>query len=620
MTRTLFTSLLIPCSLFGLALWDGYSPEPETGDFAFKRYPLLSLGDEPKGVRKVHPGFKGIAGWISSVGAAVALFDQDGDGLNNDYCLVDPRFDSVTVAPVPTTGARFAPIELVWAEANAKPTSVAPMGCVPIDVDSDGLQDLIVYFWGRSPSLHLAADAYAPRPLLKEDEIWNTNAATVADFNGDGHLDLFFGNYFPDGMAVLGTDGAVHMQRSMSRARNAGRNRIFLGLGTISEDDTFFEDASAQLNYAERPGWTLASGAADFDGDGLPELYIANDFGPDHLLHNRSADGNLSFGRVVGERHLTDPRSRVLGRDSFKGMGVDFGDIDRDGHLDIFVSNIAEDYALMESHLLFRGTGEAAAFQQARAPFHEISGKTGVARSAWSWDARIADFNNDGIPELLQATGFLKGEINRWPELHEAAMGNDELLQFTAIWPEFRGEADLSGDKADAFFVAGQHGRYVDMAQVLGFKRGTISRGIALGDVDGDGDLDALIARQWMPSILLLNSARHNQPSVVFDLRQFNPNGSLRPAVGALIELRATGHSTRMIEVVAGGEGHSGKSAPEVHFGLGAFPDDAVLTAKITWRDSFGTHRLNLPVTPGRMSLILSAEFALNRSEAPQND
>ena len=74
-------------------------------------------------------------------------------------------------------------------------------------------------------------------------------------------------------------------------------------------------------------GWTLAMGAADLDGDLLPELYLANDFGPDRLLHNRSTPGTLQFAVLEGRRGFTTPKSCVVGRDSFKGMGVDFGDV-----------------------------------------------------------------------------------------------------------------------------------------------------------------------------------------------------------------------------------------------------------------------------------------------------
>lgn len=597
-------AVAIPGALLAVALFET-APAPAGPDAPapeFTQHPLLAIGDAPRGIRQVHPDLARIAGWISGVGAAVALFDHDGDGLANDYCLVDPRFDSVTVAPAPTTGDRFAPFALVEPLAAAGP--VAPMGCLPGDFDEDGTQDLLVYYWGRAPGLHLAADGFAERPLLDRHEVWHTNAAAQIDADGDGRMDLIFGNYFPETAEILGTAGAPRMQLSMSNARNAGRNRLFLSRGGGA-----FDDASDALSAAPE-GWTLGIGGADLSGDDLPEIYIANDFGPDRLLHNRSRPGAPAFALVEARRGLFDPRSRVLGRDSFKGMGVDFGDVDGDGALDIFVSSIAEDYALMESHLLFRATGDPGAFEDGVAPFEEISGALGVARSAWSWDARFADFDNDGVPEILQATGFLKGDVDRWAELHETAMGNDQLLPLPAMWHGFGPGDDLSGDRRDALFARGPDGRYRDVSAAAGFQPGTISRGIALGDVDGDGDLDALIARQWQPSVLLLNRTTGG-PGLTVAPRVRSITGADRPAWGAQLVLRAAdGTGPKIAAIVPAGEGHSGKSAPEAHFGLGAWPEGAPLELELRWRDAEGAHRVVRPVAAGRFAPLLTAAVA----------
>jgi enediyne biosynthesis protein E4 len=150
------------------------------------------------------------------------------------------------------------------------------------------------------------------------------------------------------------------MQHSMSRALNSGEKHIFLWSG--AEGGLFrFKEVKGVLPDDVNHGWTLAVGAQDLDGDLLPELYFANDFGPDRLLHNLSRPGNLKFELLEGRKDFSTPGSKVLGHDSFKGMGVDFGDVNGDGLPDIFVSNISAPYALEESNLLFVSTGRSPA-------------------------------------------------------------------------------------------------------------------------------------------------------------------------------------------------------------------------------------------------------------------
>lgn len=605
-------ALALPAVLFAAAYAStDRHMDPETlaaQGLALELHELASVGDAPRTIRRVHPDLEHISAWISSVGASVALFDHDGDDVANDVCLVDSRFDTVTVAPAPTTGLRFARFEVIWSDAGATPGTVAPMGCLAADMDEDGRQDLILYYWGRAPSLYLAADGFAERDLLPRHEIWNTNAAIVADVDGDGHLDLMFGNYFPGDAEILGAAGRPHMQRSMSRARNGGENRLLLGRPILG-GGVAFEDASPALHSVARHGWTLALGAADLDGDALPEIYVANDFGPDDLLHNRSAPGEPAFARVEGRRGLFDPRSRVLGRDSFKGMGVAFGDINRDGRLDIHVSNIAEEYALMESHFVFLHTGDDAAFARGQAPFRDASGTLGLARSAWGWDARFVDLNNNGHTEVLQATGFVKGDTDRWPELHELAMGNDGLLEHPGAWPAFGPGADLSGDRADALFARNADGDFVDVAAAAGLGAPSVSRGIAVADVDRDGRVDAAIARQWEASVLAHNVSGSAGSALSLDLRLAGLNGGDRPAVGALATLELD-NGARIAAVVPGGEGHSGRSAPELYFGLG-HEAPATVRVQVRWRDAAGLRSREFRLAPGHHRILLEAETAV---------
>src|SRR5262249_20383712 len=149
---------------------------------------------------------------------------------------------------VPGTGSRYAPFALDAGSLYRRET-MAPMGCLPGDMNEDGRMDLLVYYWGRTPIAFLrngsamTAASYRPVDLAPAGERWYTNAAVFADLDGDGHADLIAGNYFEDGARILDAraGGAEHMQHSMSRAFNGGSKHLLLwaraGLDSVSYRD-----------------------------------------------------------------------------------------------------------------------------------------------------------------------------------------------------------------------------------------------------------------------------------------------------------------------------------------------------------------------------------------------
>lgn len=609
-------------------------------NFQFQRLPLPELGSQKyKSIRQVNPSLQRISAWISTVGASVALNDLDEDGLPNDVCYVDPRIDQVIVAPVPGTPARYRSFSLD-AGSFYDSARMAPMGTVPSDLNEDGLMDLVVYYWGRTPlaflrkqasaSSTLSEQSYVAREIVEGGERWYTNAATLADLDGDGHLDLVIGNYFQDGGRILDAHASEpdQMQHSMSRAFNGGRNRFLRWTTSTSGSDptvsfklmegAIEDDEAGNISR----GWTLAVAAADLDGDSMPEVYFANDFGPDRLLHNRSKPGHFRFVRLEGIKTLTTPNSKVLGRDSFKGMGVDFGDLNGDGLLDIYVSNIAAEYALEESHFAFVSTGETARMREGVAPYIDRSESLGLSRSGWGWDVKLADFDNDGTLEALQATGFIKGESNRWPELHELAMGNDQALQHPAAWPRLQTGDGLSDNGHNPFFVRARDGRFHDLAPELGLAHPMISRGIATGDVDGDGRLDFAVANQWETSYFFHNRGVHSRAFLGLHLRLpirqedsvlkvYPGHGTRdtlsRPSIGSTVKVQLA-NGNHLVAQTDGGNGHSGKRSPDLLFGLGLLPPDARINVQVHWRDQQGKlQSTGLNLAPGWHTILLGA-------------
>ena len=375
-------AILLAVLAYSLARIPGLPPGEEralASRFHFEKSELPRLASIPasaygRSIRNVNPSLQRINGWISSVGAAVAIADLDGDGLPNDLVYVDPRVDKVIVAPVPGTerapsrhGKSYQPFALD--SPLVDPNTMAPMGAVCGDFNEDGQMDILVYYWGRSPIIFFrksagplrSADDFRAVPLQAGNERWFTNAVVLTDLDGDGHLDLVIGNYFEDGAEILDARSAVpqHMQEGMPRSFNGGTKHFFLGLGSAGgQGSCFAETTPLDENGNAYPphrgsdgkmhpnalftGWTLAMGAQDLNGDGLPELYIGNDFGPDRLFENFSAPGSIRLKSITGKKTIGMPNSRVLGNDSFKGMGVEFADLNGDGVPDILVSDIAD--------------------------------------------------------------------------------------------------------------------------------------------------------------------------------------------------------------------------------------------------------------------------------------
>jgi hypothetical protein len=585
--------------------------------------------------RQVNPAYQHLQAWISSVGAGIALADVTGHGRDDGMCIVDTRTDDVIVTYAPTAPAAdgFTPFVL-----NAAPlamnSAMAPMGCVPGDFNADGRTDFLVFYWGRSPVVFLARStaprpspaAYRPVELLPgvsangqyDGPDWNTNAVAVADFDGTGHPDLFIGNYFPDS-AVLDPRGInnVQMTSSLSNAKNGGGDYVFRWTGGTAgpEPTVSYQKVPQAIPYADATGWTLAAATADLTGSGLPDLYIANDFGPDHLLYNESAPGDIRFAAAIGRRAPTTPKSFVLGQDSFKGMGVDFGDLGGNGKFDMVVSNITTPWGLQESNFAFMNQASSDAqmrqdLARGYAPFAQNAEQLGMAWTGWAWDVKMGDFLNSGNLDVVQTDGFVQGKLNRWAWLQELAMSNDDLLTNPADWPLVEQGDDIAGHQCPAFYAKVPAAGYVNISSQLGLCVPTPTRGLATADTRADGQLDLAIARQWGPPAFYANQSPRLGHYLGLEL--YRPvaggrpgqglEGAGTPAYGTTVRISSPGKT--QISQLDGGSGSGGKRSFEAYFGLGSY--DGPVTVELSWRDGAGRLiKQTLRLSPGTHDLLL---------------
>jgi hypothetical protein len=575
------------------------------------------------------------------VGESAALGDLDGDGLPNDLCQTDVRAKSAMVSPVPGTGARYAPFKLDFGK-YFDPTTDYPSVCRIADMNEDGLADIFIGFYGRPPLLllrkapadlkpgsPLSMDSYTVQELVPGlNQRWWTATANFFDVDGDGHMDLFVGNYYADGSELTNANSSkpFEMNEDFSRAKNGGTSRIFLHVSSTSgpTPSVVYRDAGNVLPNNGARAWTLASGAADLERKGLSDFYIANDFGPDQLLRNESTPGKVRLEELKGEGGFTIPSSMSIGNDTFKSMSVDFADVNNDGIFDWYVSNIASPFAMQESHFLWVSTGKMDKMDKGIAPWVDKAEDLGVGHSAWAWDARFEDFDNCGTVELVQATGLTRGTENRWPDLAQVGGANDQLVHSPASWPRFlQGTTDVDGNFQKPFWVRGDDGHYVNLSNDLFPEVTSPARGIATADVDGSGYPSMVLATFWDNSVFIRNNGSGNkfmglhlllptadakdQPSAI---RVHDGHPTWRegtPAIGTFVEIE-TPDGRKQIRQSDGGNGHSGQRSPEVRFGLGQTQASAI-PVRITWRDFHGTlHHDALTLAPGYHTVLLAAK------------
>lgn len=483
---------------------------------------------------------------VAGLGAAVSVADANRDGWPDLY-FVSSRFGTANALYL---NRRDGTLEDVAAEVGVADLNVegrgASMGSVWGDYDNDGDEDLFVYKWGRQ---QLLENRLEPEGVLRFEDVsegsgldrWmNTNGAVWFDYDRDGLLDLYLTNYFREEVDLWNLTTTRIMQESWEFADNGGVNRLF-----HNEGDGRFRDVTEETGVGSTR-WSLAAAAADFDGDGWQDLYLANDYGPEELYRN-----------LQGERFELQ-RGLGMSDDSKSGMSVSLGDVENRGRLDVFVTNISEPgYLLQGNNLRMNLLSEAETFiNVAEGP---------VADAGWAWGAQFGDLDNDGDVELFVTNGFISASQQRdyWYGMSKIAGAAGPIFEDAANWPEI-GDASLSGYERSRLLLNNGAGFFVDVAERAGVTDTYDGRAVAFVDLFNRGVLDAVVANQGGPALVYLNRVQPGRHWIALDLRGATSN---RSAIGAEVTVEFGGRALR--QVVDGGMGFCSQNDRRLHFGLG---------------------------------------------------
>jgi hypothetical protein len=513
--------------------------------FPLRLLPALALlaplrGDEPvkftdvtsaAGIHFVHNSGRAGKKWLpETMGSGCAFFDADGDGWL-DILLINSKDW--------TPGARHTTAALYRNNQNGTFTDVTRgsgldieiygLGVAIGDYDNDGRNDVYITALGGDHLFHNEGGGHF-RDVTKQSGVQNNAFGTSAawfDYDRDGRLDLFVANYVqwtPQGDLWCSLDGSSKSYCTPESYKGTAP-KLFHNLGGGS-----FEDVTNKAGLADPTSKALGVAVFDFDNDGWPDLFVANDTQPNKLYRNlhdgRFKEEGLAAGVAFGE----DGVARGA-------MGADAGDYDRCGRQHLIVGNFSN-----QMLGLYHNEGNGL--------FVDEAPRSAVGRASLlslTFGLFFFDYDLDGYPDILTANGHIEEEIGR-------------------VQPK------IQYRELPLLMHNGGHGQF---QPVNAFTRPIVARGAAYGDFDRDGDLDVLITTNHGPAYLYRNDGGNRNHWLQLKLVGSKSN---RSAIGAVARISSAGGSQQ--QVVHSGSSYCSASDLALTFGLGK---DSVADVQIEW-------------------------------------
>ncbi len=489
---------------------------------------------------------------LESVGGGVGIFDFDNDGTSDLYFTGGGEFtpeDRIMGVPgVLLRGVAPLRYEDVTAHARVAADYTYTHGCSVADYDNDGFADVLITGYGGLQLFHNQGDGTfleVERSAGLLDDAWST-ATGWGDVNGDGNLDLYVAHYVNWSFAnnpICRTNSSAPRDVCPPAAFQQLPDLLYL-----SDGNGRFRDSSAESHLIPS-GAGLGVVLVDLDDDGDLDIYVANDASPNFLYRN---DGRGHFDEIGGiSGTALDSFGRPTG-----SMGVDVSDYDGNGQLDIGVANFQGD--------------NFALYRQTNGQFVDVSTGSGLAALGTSyveWGTVFADFDNDGDEDLIVSTGHV------FYHLKNAMRLQKPLLLINNAGRFHKALAD-----EDSYF-----------------SQPHLGRGLACGDLDGDGDLDVVFANCDEPAALLVNDPP--KPGASLSVRLVGTSSN-RDAIGAKLVLQTT--AGEIVRHIKGGGSYLSQNSLVVHFGL--VPGSRIKSLEIRWPS--GIEQKVAPLPEEQVALI----------------